>query len=127
MRARTLVSMLILAGIVATGCCGDYPSVRLPPATPFAPEVMAEVHEVCDLAAQARELQPADNIAEGSITRDQLKYYYDEIAYVAHESDSDGDLPVWNTALRLMQMLEPGEDATVAPGVTRETMLAGIE
>ena len=111
MRARTLVYVLVVAGLVAVGCRAAAPSVPLPPATPFAPEVMAEVHEVRDLAAQARGLEPADNITEGTITRDQLKSYYDEVADVAHESDSDGELAVMNTALRLMQMLEPGEDA----------------
>ena len=53
----------------------------------------------------------ADKVTEGTITRDQLKGYYDEIAARSRESDGGNELAAWNTAFRLMQMIGPGEDA----------------
>ena len=112
MRFNSLLVALAAAGALAcSGCRGGGQDVPLPPATPFAPEVATEVHAIRDLAAQARELKVADKITEGTVTRDQLTSYYNEVAAQSRESDASNELAAWNTAFRLMQMVGPGEDA----------------
>jgi hypothetical protein len=126
MRVRGLVFALVAAGIVAAGCHGGTPSVPLPPSTPFAPDVSTEVHAVRDLAAQARGLKEADNIGEGTITRDDLKSYYDAVAAQSRKSDNGNELGAWNTAYRLLQMIGPGEDALQEQTTEEATDVVGL-
>ena len=110
MKPRTPLFTLMLAAIVITRCHTSAPTVPFPEATPFSSEMTAELHQIRDTAAKARQLDAVDGITEGTLTREQLQGYYNEVANLSQESDDNGDLQVWNTVLRLLQMLAPGED-----------------
>jgi hypothetical protein len=100
----------IFASIIIIHCGQAAPTVPFPEATPFSPEMTAELHQIRDTAAEARQLDPVDGITEGTITREQLRSYYKQVAELTDENDESGDLEIWNTVLGLLQMLAPGED-----------------
>jgi hypothetical protein len=83
--------------------------VELPPLTPFDAELEATAHGIRDKMAEIRGLEPNRGIEEGTISRDALGKYYEELAAKAREEMGD-EVESWNGAYRLLHLIGPGDD-----------------
>jgi len=83
--------------------------VELPPLTPFDAALEARAHGIRDKMAEIRGLEPHPGIQEGTITRDALEQYYEELAAEARE-EMGSRLESWNVAYRLLHLIGPGDD-----------------
>ena len=105
---RLLLSLAVAVLLLALACKGDS-GPRLPDLTPFDSEGLAKLHEIRDLAAQVRGLDPCEKVDEGTLTREQLTAYYEE--YEAEFSDDDREeLETTNKVMRLLHLMGPQDD-----------------
>jgi hypothetical protein len=107
----TVLAICAVASAAFMGFCeGSAPEgPPLPPATPFPADLADRLHTIRDGTALHRDLPVNDDVVEGTITRDQLRAYYDE--FEALLDDEDGvDIDVYNKAMRLLHMLGPEDD-----------------
>lgn len=106
-----VVAVGLFAGVWTGGLCGGPgdSGVPFPEASPFPPNVAERLHEIRDGAASSRGLQVNDTVAEGTLTREQLRGYYDAVEATIDEDDQR-EIDAANTALRLLRMLGPEDD-----------------
>jgi len=105
---RLLPFLAVPVLLLALACKGDS-GPRLPDLTPFDSEGLAKLHEIRDLAAEVRELDPCEKVNEGTLTREQLTAYYEEID--AQFSDEDREeLETMNKIFRLLHLIGPQDD-----------------
>jgi hypothetical protein len=83
--------------------------VELPPLAPFDAALETKAHGVRDQMAQARGLEPHPTIQEGTISRDALGQYYEQLAATILEETGD-DAESWNVAYRLLHLIGPTDD-----------------
>lgn len=107
------ISLLVVVGMIGASCRsgGDSAEADGPPfpeTKPFTDALSAELHALRDQASVARGLPVNDAVVEGTLTREQLRDYYAE----AYELTAEEELEVraFNTALRLMGMIETDDD-----------------
>jgi hypothetical protein len=105
--------MLTLAGVWAGAVCGGgskAAEVPLPEATPFAPAVAERLNAIRDGAAEARGLDINETVSGGTLTREQLRAYFEAVDAAVTE-DERREIDAFNSALRLLRMIGPDDDA----------------
>lgn len=107
--------MLKLAAVMAVtlavaGICGSgEPEIPFPESTPFPPEFAERLHSVRDQASELRRLPINRNVVEGTVPREALRTYYDDVS-ASLDEDERRELEVFNIAWRIMHMIGPDTD-----------------
>lgn len=109
MTVRRLLPFLAIAVLLFAPGCGGTDEIPLPDLTPFEPELQAKVHEIRDLTAEVRELEPGEEISEGTLTRDALTAFYEEWEVQAREEEAS-EIEAFNIAYRLLHFIGPDDD-----------------
>lgn len=109
MTVRRLLPFLAIAVLLFAPGCGGTDEIPLPDLTPFEPELQAKVHEIRDLTAEVRELEPGEEISEGTLTRDALTVFYEEWEAQAREEETS-EIEAFNIAYRLLHFIGPDDD-----------------
>ena len=82
---------------------------ELPESAPFPPELAERLHAIRGGVAEIRDLPVNADVVEGTLTRDQLRAYYDEIDAAVTDEDRQ-EYEATNTAMRLLRMIGPEDD-----------------
>jgi len=99
----TLVAPLLLGAV-----CGGGEGSSLPDLTPFTAEEEGLLHEIRDQAAEVRGLEISPDTKEGTLTREQLTEYVDDV--YEPEDDELAEIAAYNAAYRLLHMIGPDDD-----------------
>jgi hypothetical protein len=104
------LSLLICGAALAcrTGGASDE-EIPLPDTTPFSPEQATSIHEIRDAVMELRGLSVSAEIGEGTLTRDEIRAYYDLLNDEVDEEDRE-ELATFNTALRMLRIIGPEDD-----------------
>jgi hypothetical protein len=109
MSGRRLLPFLTIVLLLLAPACGGSSGFTLPDLTPFQPDLMAQVHEIRDRAAEARGLEPNEEVSEGTLTREELAVVYEDLEAQMREGDEQ-ETEAMTIAYRLLNLIGPEDD-----------------
>ena len=107
----------IIAGIVVVsstaslcgGAASDEDAIPLPETKPFSAEQETAIYEIRDAAMFIRGLNVSSEINEGTLTREEIRAYYESIDSELTDEDR-AEIEVYNTAFRMLRIFGPEDD-----------------
>ena len=112
-RLRLVWAMALVVVTASAGVCGggsaSEDEMPLPDTTPFSAEQETTIHEIRDAAMRIRGLNVTSEISEGTLTREQIRAYYDEVGTTITDEDR-AEMETYNTALRMLRIIGRDDD-----------------
>ncbi len=113
MSFRFVLATAVIFVCLATSACGgggdSTEEIPLPPTAPFTPEQEARIHAIRDSAMDLRGLNVTSTIDEGTLTRDEVKAYFEEVEASSEGEDLE-ELETFSVAMRMLRIIGPEDD-----------------
>lgn len=128
MHSRHIIALPFIAALAfGFGLCGgsEEDGPPFPESSPMADDLRRRLHEIRDGVAETRGLDVNDGVVEGTLTREQLRGYYDEWE-ASITPDEQEEVEVSNTVLRLLRMIGPDDDIVEATSTSDAEGILGF-
>jgi hypothetical protein len=112
-KSRFVLAMAVVVVATSAAICGggsaSEDEIPLPDTKPFSADQETTIHEIRDAAMRIRGLNVTSEISEGTLTREEIRAYYDEVGSTITDEDR-AEIETYNTALRMLRIIGPEDD-----------------
>jgi hypothetical protein len=109
MKPTCVAGLLVFAVLLGACRAGSDDGTPLPDLTAFDEGIAAQVDQIAAQTSYMRGLPPAEDIDQGTLSREQMTEYNEQSAIEAREESGD-EFAAFNTAFRLLHMIGPEDD-----------------